>query len=89
MRNAKIKQCKYVSFLKSLILTLQIYSIFQYVGRSALVESICWSQLKTSRTKAKHVSQYDQEIPQSQTADRPMTPQRRATQQSRDTLKAD
>ena len=67
----------------------RIYSIYQYVGRSAYVKSICWSQLKTSRTKAKHVSQYDQEIPQSRTADKPITPQRRATQQSRDTLKAD
>ena len=30
---------------------------------------------------------YDQEISQSQTADKPMAPQERATQQSRDTLK--
>ena len=33
------------------------------------------------------VSEYGQEIPQSQTADKPMTPQRRATQQPRDTRK--
>ena len=31
------------------------------------------------------VSEYDQEIPQSQTADNPMTPRGRATQPSRDT----
>ena len=31
--------------------------------------------------------EYDQEIPQSQTADKPMAPRRRATQQSRDTRK--
>ena len=30
-------------------------------------------------------SEYDQEIPQSQTADKPMAPWRRATQQSQDT----
>ena len=32
-------------------------------------------------------SEYDQEIPQSQTADNPTALQRRATQQSRDTRK--
>ena len=32
-------------------------------------------------------SEYDQEIPQSQTADKPMAPRGRATQQSRDTRK--
>ena len=35
----------------------------------------------------KIVSEYDQEIPQSQTADKPMAPQGRATQPSRDTRK--
>ena len=35
----------------------------------------------------KKVSEYDQEIPQSQTADNPMTPRGRATQPSRDTRK--
>ena len=33
------------------------------------------------------VSVYDQEIPQSQTADEPMAPRGRATQQPRDTRK--
>ena len=33
------------------------------------------------------VSEHDQEIPQSQTADKPMAPRGRATQQSRDTRK--
>ena len=32
-------------------------------------------------------SEYDQEIPQSQTADKPMTQRRRATQQSRNAKK--
>ena len=35
----------------------------------------------------KIVSGYDKEIPQSQTADKPMAPRGRATQQSRDTRK--
>ena len=32
-------------------------------------------------------SEYDQEIPQSRTADKPVAPQGRVTQQSRDTRK--
>ena len=36
---------------------------------------------------SKIVSEYDQEIPQSQTADNPMEPRGRATQPSRDTRK--
>ena len=36
----------------------------------------------------KLVSEYDQEIPQSQTADNPMTPRGRAAQPSRDTRKS-
>ena len=35
----------------------------------------------------KIVSEYDLEIPQSQTADKPMLPQGNATQQPRDTIK--
>ena len=37
--------------------------------------------------RSKIVSEYDQEIPQSQTADNPLTPQGRAAQPSRDTRK--
>ena len=37
--------------------------------------------------KTRIVSEYDQEIPQSQTADNPVAPQGRATQPSRDTRK--
>ena len=37
--------------------------------------------------KLKIVSEYDQEIPQSQTADNPIAPQGRAAQPSRDTRK--
>ena len=38
-------------------------------------------------TKTKIVSEYDQEIPQSQTADNPVAPRGRAAQPSRDTRK--
>ena len=38
---------------------------------------------------AKIVSEYGQEIPQSHTADEPMAPRGRATQQPRDTRKTD
>ena len=43
--------------------------------------------LTSQPTKSKIVSEYDQEIPQSQTADNPMAPQGRAAQPSRDTRK--
>ena len=45
----------------------------------------CYSVPSTSYDLyiCKKVSEYDQEIPQSQTADKPMAPQRRATHQSR------
>ena len=39
------------------------------------------------RIALKIASEYDQEIPQSQTADNPMAPRGRATQPSRDTRK--
>ena len=49
---------------------------------------ICHCSCKKTRTKItktlKIVSEYDQEIPQSQTADNPMAPRGRATQPSRD-----
>ena len=40
-----------------------------------------------SNVNTKIVSEYDQEIPQSQTADNPMAPRGRAAQPSRDTRK--
>ena len=51
----------------------------QYVGRiKSLIIGTPWP---------KKVSEYDQAIPQSQTADKPIAPRGRATQQSRDTRK--
>ena len=41
----------------------------------------------TNISNTKIVSEYDQEIPQSQTADSPLAPRRRAAQPSRDTRK--
>ena len=43
---------------------------------------------KTGNCFSKIVSEYDQEIPQSQTADNPIAPRGRAAQPSRDTRKA-
>ena len=45
------------------------------------------SQSHRREGKPKIVSEYDQEIPQSQTADNPMAPRGRAAQPSRDTRK--
>ena len=51
-----------------------------------------WLMLNKTTTKhrnsTKIVSEYDQEIPQSQTANKHMAPRGRATLQSRDTRKA-
>ena len=44
-----------------------------------------WDRIYFSVSKI--VSEYDQELPQSQTADNPMVPQGRAEQPSRDTRK--
>ena len=44
-------------------------------------------QVKLLQNAPKKVSEYDQEIPQSQTADNPVAPRGRAAQPSRDTRK--
>ena len=44
-------------------------------------------QMKSPESLTKIVSDYDQEIPQSQTADNPVAPRGRAAQPSRDTRK--
>ena len=44
-------------------------------------------QVNTSELLSKIVSEYDQEIPQSQTAENPMAPRGRAPQPPRDTRK--
>ena len=53
-------------------------------AKSITAEFLLYIQLLL---KHKIVSEYDQEILQSQTADTPMVPQGRATQQSQDTRK--
>ena len=54
------------------------YSLFCYIH---------YQQKLHSLLPKKKVSEYDQEIPQSQTADNPVTPRGRAAQPSRDTRK--
>ena len=56
-----------------------------HVSRSPVL----WFMLRRYKgySLPKIVSEYDQEIPQSQTADKPMAPRGRATQPSRDTRK--
>ena len=46
-----------------------------------------YSEMLSSLVALKIVSEYDQEIPQSQTADNPVAPRGRAAQPSRDTRK--
>ena len=53
----------------------------------ALVSSTINCTFLSSGVAAKIVSEYDQEIPRSQTADKPMEPRGRATQQSINTSK--
>ena len=54
---------------------------------SASASSISPLEIMGTLQNVKIVSEYDQEIPQSQTADKPTAPGGRATQQSRDTRK--
>ena len=58
-------------------MTFEQLSLFRF--RLSLALSTCWSY---------KISEYDQEIPQSQTTDKSMAPQGRATQQPPDTRKS-
>ena len=49
--------------------------------------SVVWLQAMYDFVEDCKNSEYDQEIPQSQTADKPMAPREEATQQSLDTRK--
>ena len=49
--------------------------------------NVCANDWLVDFNPTKIVSEYDQEIPQSQTADKPMAPRGRAAQPSRDTRK--
>ena len=69
------KECEYATNNRSKILKRLIQN--KYI---ALFCRALNAQLKI-------VSEYDQEIPQSQTADNPVAPRGRATQPSRDTRK--
>ena len=54
---------------------------------TAYTTNVVALSLDFENTKMKIVSEYDQEIPQSQTADNPVAPRGRAAQPSRDTRK--
>ena len=56
-------------------------------GGSVVIVSLFVVALFLCEIIAKIVSEYDQETPQSQTADNPMAPRGRAAKQSRDTRK--
>ena len=75
----------------SLQTDLQIVSEWLFDNKLSLhlskTESILFGSKSRLRPWSKMVSEYDQEIPQSQTADSPVAPQGRAAQPSRDTRK--
>ena len=62
-----------------------ILVLFQKQTLGSLLAKLSGSAYATKESKI--VSEYDQETPQSQTADNSMAPQGRATQPSRDTRK--
>ena len=51
------------------------------------LDQICNHEIPSNTIVTEIVSEYDQEIPQSQTADNPVAPRGRAAQPSRDTRK--
>ena len=59
--------------------------VFIWLGPETVLFKIL--DIKMFAGAAKIVSEYDQEIPQSQTADNPVAPRGRAAQTSRDTRK--
>ena len=61
---------------------MRFYKLF---NGNALIENIDW--LKVLHVYLKIVNEYDQEIPQSQTADNPVAPRGRAVQPSQNTRK--
>ena len=58
---------------------------YQPLHPARLVNPFCYSLFECIISKI--VNEYDQEIPQSQTADNPVAPRGRAAQPSRDTMK--
>ena len=59
-----------------------VWLCMKYLDLTELFERVIWSTWHLPGLKM--VSEYDQEIPQSQTADNPIAPRGRATQSSRD-----
>ena len=59
----------------------------RFTAEMRLFEYASTRYLCITKIQGKIVSEYDQEIPQSQTADNPVAPRGRAAQPSRDTRK--
>ena len=81
-RNLRVEPT--IIFMEKILFSLKLFSGHFY-GQS-FIKTVRGPYLKVYGSP-KIVSEYDQEIPQSQTADKPMAPRGRATQQSRDTRK--
>ena len=76
--HARVRSLIYVSAFLTVFFPLYVVLVW------GVSYSICQG---FSVFKPKIVNEYDQEIPQSQTADNPMAPRGRAAQPSRDTRK--
>ena len=79
--------------MMGIIMTLNIFKGFFWYSAVLIYNSLKTSLQKSSIGPKRRflyfkiVSEYDQKIPQSQTADNPVAPQGRAAQPSRDTRK--
>ena len=71
----------------SAILSTVIKLHVPFVFKNFFLSVFEWPLRRGFTVYTKIVSEYDQEIPQSQTADNPMAPRGRAAQPSRDTRK--
>ena len=77
----------HVQLVKKTLIMFELHGIFGYdFSYNALIILTLFSHWYAKWLEM-IVSEYDQEIPQSQTADNPMAPRGRATQPSRDTRK--
>ena len=87
--SARVRQAKFQFYIRlsfrgdfKIAVTAAILDIVDYSNRESQFMHQC-----LHKSIKKIASEYDQEIPQSQTADNPVTPRGRAAQPSRDTRK--
>ena len=64
--------------------TIYIYKTSLYSGAFSCSAHKLWNSFPQEVRNSKIVNEYDQEIPQSQTADNPVAPRGRAAQPSQD-----